>query len=145
MIPDLRPWQQRARRLLADTLLNIPPDKNAILIEAGIGSGKTLAALIAAHDAIESKQIGRVIVVTYTSHLVRQWGKVATIIGLNLLECRGGNGALKDGFPSDAHGYITTFAAISNLPDMHEALATSLRTLIIIDEIHHLGEDDTDE
>ena len=141
---DLRPWQQNARRLIEATLRDVRPDKNALLIEAGIGSGKTLAALISAYDAIESKQIARIIVVTFTSHLVRQWGKAATLVGLKLLECRGGNGVMKDGFPRDANGYITTFAAINNMPDMHEAFATGLRTLVIIDEIHHLGEDQQD-
>jgi superfamily II DNA or RNA helicase len=138
---DLRPWQQNARRLVAETLRDVPPDKNTLLVEAGIGSGKTLAALIAALDAIESKQIARIIILTFTSHLVRQWGKAATLVGLKLLECRGGNGAMKDGFPADANGYVTTFAAVNNLCDMHEALATGRRTLVIIDEIHHLGED----
>jgi len=138
----LRRWQKQARDLIADRLRDLSSGNNTILIEAGIGSGKTLTALVAARDALDKKQIGRVIVVTFTSHLVRQWGKVATIAGLNLLESRGGNGALKDGFPVDAQGYITTFASVSSLSDIHEANANSLRTMVIIDEIHHLGEED---
>jgi superfamily II DNA or RNA helicase len=137
----LRPWQQTARNLISQSLSLTPPDKNTILIEAGIGSGKTLTALMSAKDAYDSKQIGRIIVVTFTGHLVRQWGKVATAIGLNLLECRGGNGTLKDGFPIDAQGYITTFASVASIADLHESHATGLRTIVILDEIHHLGED----
>ena len=137
---ELRPWQQSARNLIAE-FFGDTSDKNTILIEAGIGSGKTLTALISAKDAYESKKIGRIIVVTFTSHLVRQWGKVATAVGLSLLECRTGNGDLKDGFPVDAQGYITTFASVSSVADLHESHATGLRTLVVIDEIHHLGED----
>jgi superfamily II DNA or RNA helicase len=138
---ELRPWQQTARNLIAKSLSLPPSDNNTILIEAGIGSGKTLAALISAKDAYDSKRIGRIIVVTFTSHLVRQWGKVATAVGLNLLECRGGNGVLKEGFPVDAQGYITTFASVSAFSAMHESHATGLKAIIILDEIHHLGED----
>jgi superfamily II DNA or RNA helicase len=139
---QLRPWQDKARRLVSERLVDLDPnDQNTVLLESGIGSGKTLAALICAKDAISTKQIGRVIVVTFTCHLVRQWGIAATIIGLNLLECAG-NGSLKDGFPADAHGYITTFASIASLSSLHEANCSSIRTMVIIDEIHHLGEDD---
>jgi superfamily II DNA or RNA helicase len=138
---DLRPWQQRARRLVAEIVRDTPPDQNTILLEAGIGSGKTLAALISAKDAIDSKLAARIIVVTFTSHLVRQWGKIATAVGLNLLECRTGNGVLKEGFPIDANGYIATFAAVASLSTLHETFTTGVRTIVIIDEIHHLGED----
>lgn len=131
-------WQVQARGLVAGKL---KASEQIVLIEAGIGSGKTIAALMSAKDAIESRQIARVIVVTFTSHLVRQWGAVASVVGLNLWECRVGNGSIKDGFPVDSHGYVVTFASVASMPDLHEAHATGLRTLVIIDEIHHLGEE----
>jgi superfamily II DNA or RNA helicase len=105
------------------------------------GGGKTIFGLECAKRMIAAQLIDRIIVVTFTSHLVRQWEKRATEWGVRLLAVNG-NGALKKGLPDDCSGYVCTYAALGRMPDLHETFATLCRTLVIFDEIHHLGDVD---
>jgi superfamily II DNA or RNA helicase len=105
------------------------------------GGGKTLWALENARRMFAVDEIDRVIVVTFTSHLVRQWDESASALGINLLAVAG-NSKLKSGLPPDVVGYICTYAALGRMPDLHETFANECRTLVIFDEIHHLGDVD---
>jgi superfamily II DNA or RNA helicase len=105
------------------------------------GGGKTLFALELARIRLANDEIDRVIVVTFTRHLIRQWDEWATVLGLSLLAVAG-NQKLKAGLPPDCIGYICTYAALGRMADLHAAFATECRTLIIFDEIHHLGDED---
>lgn len=103
------------------------------------GGGKTWFAVENARAMLEIGMVRRVIVVTYTSHLVKQWDKTFAAAGLKLLTATG-NAKLKKGLPGDVVGYICTFAALGRMPDLHAALAGNCPTLVIFDEIHHLGD-----
>lgn len=113
--------------------------KKDYLVYAGVGAGKTRAALEFASRVLRNR-IKRIIVITFTGHLVRQWGIGASGFGLNLLELSG-NGKLEGGLASDSQGYICTYNAMGRFPDLHESFATTVPTLVIFDEIHHLGDD----
>jgi superfamily II DNA or RNA helicase len=114
---------------------------NEFLIVASVGGGKTRVSLEAAAEMITEGETGRVIVITHTTHLVKQWGREANKYGLNLVQAFG-NGDLRDGLPADANGYVCTYASMASWPEIHEAFAHGVRTLVIFDEIHHLADKD---
>jgi superfamily II DNA or RNA helicase len=116
-------------------------EKSNFLCAVSGGGGKTLFALENAKVMLANREIDRVIVVTFTRHLIRQWDDWATAIGLNLLAVSG-NQSLKDGIPGDVVGYICTYAAMGRMPDLHASYTSGFRTLVIFDEIHHLGDED---
>ena len=37
-------------------------------------------------------------------------------------------------------GYVTTYAQVAGKPMLHAARATALKTLVILDEVHHAGD-----
>ena len=55
--------------------------------------------------------------------------------------------ALDPGLPNavgpvraDTHGYVTTYAQVAGKPTLHAARATAVKTLVILDEVHHAGD-----
>jgi superfamily II DNA or RNA helicase len=140
-LPPLHRWQKEALDKFHAATANNEKD---FLVSVSGGGGKTRWALEVAQIALTSKQQGQIIVVTYTSHLVTQWEKAASKHGLKLFAAAG-NSKLKKGLPEDCNGYICTFAAVGRMPDLHAAFAGANQTLVIFDEIHHLGDRDEEE
>lgn len=127
----LRLWQREA---LAKYHTETHKD---FLVTATPGAGKTTFALSLAVDLITRRVIDRVIVVAPTDHLRSQWAEAAEQFGIAL------DPTLSNGVgpvPGDLHGYVTTYAQVAGKPTLHAARATSRRSLVILDEIHHAGD-----
>lgn len=127
----LRLWQREA---LAKYHTETHKD---FLLTATPGAGKTTFALSLAVDLLSRRAIDRVVVVAPTDHLRTQWAEAAEQFGIAL------DPTLSNGVgpvPSDLHGYVTTYAQVAGKPTLHAARATSRRTLVILDEIHHAGD-----
>lgn len=128
-----RNWQETAlQRFITSTTQNF-------LVTATPASGKTRFALAAAGELIENGSIGRIIVVVPTSHLRGQWEKAAHAhFGIQLnSKFENGDGALA----RDMHGVVITYAAVASSPATYRMLAAGRRTLVILDEVHHAGEE----
>jgi superfamily II DNA or RNA helicase len=126
----LRPWQKRALDKLATTE---SPDFLAV---ATPGAGKTTFALTAAVHELAANRGRRLVVVAPTSHLKLQWADAAERFGLHLEPSWApGKGAL----PLDVHGLVTTYQQVASSPDPLRAI--SARGMVILDEIHHAGDD----
>ena len=126
----LRPWQKRALDKLATTE---SPDFLAV---ATPGAGKTTFALTAAVHELAANRGRRLVVVAPTSHLKLQWADAAERFGLHLEPSWApGKGAL----PTDVHGLVTTYQQVASSPDPLRAI--SARGMVILDEIHHAGDD----
>ena len=126
----LRKWQAQAiRRFYA---LN----KKDFLAVGTPGSGKTDCALKIAHDLLTDGKIERVVVVTPTEHLKRQWAESAARCGIDIdPDWTNANGCeAKDYF-----GVAVTYQQVSYAPDLYD-LNCSRRTLVVFDEIHHAGD-----
>jgi superfamily II DNA or RNA helicase len=107
------------------------------LVTATPGAGKTSFALTLAVRLLGRRAIDRVIVVAPTDHLRTQWAEAAARVGVAL------DPTLSNAVgpvPADLHGYVTTYAQVAGKPTLHAARATSKRTLVIFDEIHHAGD-----
>src|SRR3954469_18827097 len=125
----LRDWQHRALGLMDDW------HSGPFLIAAAPGAGKTRPALEAARALLRSGVIDRVAVVCPTSPLTRQWATAAARLGLQLLP-----DAPELRTTRDYQGVAVTYARGASVAATYGRQCTD-RTLVIVDEAHHLGDD----
>ncbi|WP_087118063.1 DEAD/DEAH box helicase [Corynebacterium urinipleomorphum] len=128
--PSLRQWQQEALDLF---LAQKPKDFLAV---ATPGAGKTTFALTLASTLHAEKTVERIIVVVPTEHLKVQWSQAAARFGLSLDPEFTNSSAVNPAYD----GIVVTYAQVGMHPFKHHAVASSRRTLVILDEIHHAGD-----
>jgi superfamily II DNA or RNA helicase len=127
----LRAWQAEA---LGKYEAEDPRD---FLTTATPGAGKTTFALTVAQRLRERRLIDRIIVVAPTDHLRTQWADAAAEIGLQLdPKLKNADGPVRQG----SDGYVTTYAQVAAHPLLHRRRTERMRTLVVLDEIHHAGD-----
>ncbi len=109
----------------------------AFLASATPAAGKTTFGLHVAHRMLSAGSVGRVVVVAPTTHICRQWSADAARYGLDLEPNRPNAEGPE---PRDRHGVCVTYQTVAAGPRVHRARTTSVPTLLIADEPHHLGE-----
>lgn len=133
---DLREWQQEARRLTRNKYNS--GDKDFLCV-ATPGAGKTKYGLVLAHDLLKEKLIDRIVIVTPTEQLKRQWAQTAAdFCGLDLdPDFTNSQGTEAD----DYHGIAITYALLGqDKKGVHAQNTFNKRTFVIFDEIHHAGD-----
>ena len=126
----LREWQERA-------LARLDRSSGDFLAVATPGAGKTTFALAAAQRMLLS-EVNQIIVVVPTTHLRRQWAQAGVNFSIQLDPTFENS----DGRPArDYNGVVVTYAAVASNPDIYRRLTTPT-TLVVLDEVHHAGEDD---
>jgi len=128
----LRPWQRAALTAYDDA-----DRASGFLLTATPGAGKTTFALALAGRLLARRVIDRVVVVCPTDHLRTQWADAAGAVGLVLDP---GMTNAQGPLPSGADGYVTTYAQVAGRPAIHAARCRRVRTLVVLDEIHHAGD-----
>lgn len=127
--PSLRDWQRRALATSVDWR------SGAFLIAAAPGAGKTRPALVLARELLRRREIDRVVVVCPTAPLTQQWAAAAAVTGLSLQP-----DAMTLRTTRDFDGVAVTYARVASSADTYARECTR-RTLVIADEVHHLGDE----
>lgn len=129
---ELRKWQERAHAAWLNGDTNV-------LVSATPGAGKTLFALMIAHEELSTGKADQILIVVPTDSLRDQWAIEAAPVGINLST----NYDARFDLAADYHGVITTYQTIAerdNSPKSLQRYTAKKRTLIILDEVHHVGE-----
>jgi superfamily II DNA or RNA helicase len=127
----LRGWQREAlERYQAAN----PRD---FLTVATPGAGKTAFALTVAADLLARRIVERLIVVTPTEHLKRQWADAATRGGIALDPAFSGR---KGRTSRDYAGVVVTYAGVAAATLALRVRCERFKTLVILDEIHHAAD-----
>lgn len=133
---DLRTWQQEAFRSATAAAVQ---GKKDFLCVATPGSGKTKFALSVAHYFLKEKYCERIVVVTPTDSLKRQWAQeAATFAGLDI------DPEFSNSMGSEApdyHGMAVTYSLLGqDKKQIHKQMTFQKKTFVIFDEIHHAGD-----
>jgi superfamily II DNA or RNA helicase len=127
----LRAWQQAA---LTAYLRATPRDFLAV---ATPGAGKTTYALRLATELLGRGVVSAVTVVAPTEHLKVQWAEAAARVGIHI-DPRFSNSSARHS--SEYDGVALTYAQVASRPALHRTRTESTPTLVILDEIHHGGD-----
>ncbi|WP_281180967.1 DEAD/DEAH box helicase [Actinomyces vulturis] len=128
---SLRAWQAEA---VEQYFATMPRDFLAV---ATPGAGKTTFALRIATELLARGEVHKVTVVAPTEHLKYQWAEAAARVGIHIdPSYSNSQGALGARFD----GVALTYAQVAANPNLHRARTDAIRTLVILDEIHHGGD-----
>lgn len=127
-----RQWQLEA---LDQIVARIAAD-GAATVSAAPGAGKTIFAGLVFEALYDAGIVDRLVVLTPRATLVEQWA--ASLHENRHIQLKGNSAIERRG----QHGVVLTYAAMLN-QDTVEALrvkASQSRTLLVLDEVHHVGE-----
>ena len=132
----LRRWQRQALESVMHKQFKRLAQRDSLIV-ATPGSGKTLLALSIAHRMLSEGFVERIVVVTPTNHLRFQWADAADTVGVHFdPHWSNADGVEADDF----HGIVVTYSQVSFAPSLYR-LQAKKPTLVILDEIHHAGDE----
>ena len=151
----LRQWQKNFLKAVHDRMLAKRDVKNFLAVVA-TAAGKTMAAAYAGADMFARGEIDRVVVLVsslstigeYENKLRKEegsgWLRAFEKFGITIQHAP--NAALETGLPPDVQGFIAHYASGANGVKDICKLIRQKRTLLILDESHHVSAaDDRDE
>lgn len=128
---NLREWQQEAIEAF------FARNSGDFLVCATPGAGKTTFALSLARRLLDDGAVERIMIVVPTDALRQQWADNAAEFGLDVLPVD----AVVDYDKAGYHGCVATYHQIAVGAGADAARrATRRRTLAVLDEIHHAGD-----
>ncbi len=116
-----------------------PSGPHCFTIYAGTGSGKTKGAGILAAFMLNTKRVEQIVIVCPNRSIRNKTRKeLLRHFGIDLVLF--GKKKHSDGIPRMQQGYILTYGALMSDPTLHRKVCQATRTLVIFDEVHHLGD-----
>lgn len=127
----LRPWQTEALEPILEQIY----DTGVATIHAAPGAGKTIFAAAVFRRLKAAGSVDRMVVVVPNSALRSQWvDSLATMISLD--------DQPRDGWMEhrDCEGASVSYQGLPNTAGAHLTELTNRATLVVLDEVHHVGE-----
>lgn len=109
------------------------------LVSAGVGSGKTLLSGLISAYLLNKGDIDRVIYVCPNRAIRRR--VIEDFRRLNIHLATGDRAKHRDGESSHLNGMVLTYSALIRHAEAQGKLCDLSRTLVVFDEIHHLGDE----
>lgn len=136
---SFRGWHLKARLAREKSIAAHESGQHVFNVYAGTGAGKTHYAGMCASTDLNAGRVRRVVVVVFQSAVLERTREVfRDHFGIHLAPFNGKSH--RNGVTSDQQGYILTYAALARRPKMHHRISTYEPTLVIFDEVHHLGD-----
>lgn len=110
----------------------------SFLVSAGVGSGKTILSALATAYLLNKGSIDRIVYVCPNRTIRTEVIKVYRHLNIELVKWD--ERAHRDGEPDYANGVILTYTKLMLDYKLMGRLCDERRTLVIFDEIHHLGD-----
>lgn len=130
---EVRGWQSEAINRAKE---HYKVDKH-FAFNAAPGAGKTKAAILLAMELFEEGKIDRVIVIAPRKEVVKQWSKeFVKMTGRKMMKLTGASASELD-VEEMEENIASTWAGISGLADVVQALCENFRVMVIADEVHH--------
>lgn len=116
-------------------------------IYAGTGSGKTKASAYVAASMLNSHHIKYVVVVCPNRCIKRKTrDDFLNFFGIDLVSANNKfTSRYADGIPPAKQGYILTYGHMMSNPRLHKRICSYGPTMVIFDEVHHLGDHEDKE
>lgn len=133
-----RPWQIRSKRKFLAKLRARKGPGCFYLQNAGTGSGKTIWTAMTAAEALNSGEARRVVYVCPNREIRRKVRAQFREFNIHLATWDPRRHGAGEGEQHD--GIVTTYQALINGREAQAKLCRRTPTLIIFDEIHHLGD-----
>lgn len=132
---DWREWQLEAKTAARNKYMT----EKDFLCVATPGSGKTRFGLGLAHELKRENLIDRIVIVTPSEHLKKQWAEDgAYFAGLDLDPDFANSHGIET---SDFHGIVITYALLAvDKKHCQQQNTFNHRTFVIFDEPHHMGD-----
>jgi superfamily II DNA or RNA helicase len=130
---SLRPWQEQALAVAVDRIY----DTGSATVHAAPGAGKTLLAGTVFRRLQRAGLVERLVVVVPNSALRRQWrDSLGTMLAIHV------DDEPRDGWMEhrDTAGAVVTYQSLPSTAANHLAELSARPTLVILDEVHHVGE-----
>ena len=142
-VGSLRDHQERLFKRAQDLVARVL-DERITVLQATPGAGKTLAAALFAHVLILSGFLDRVVIVVPRESLRDQMVEGFTVPERGLhLRVMGAASDVSAKVIFDKAGYVTTYQAVAQRAGArHLRAVANCRTLLILDEVHHLVDEE---
>ena len=129
-----RAWQLEA---VSAAIKHYESGDKHFAFNAAPGAGKTKAAIMMAEHLFEQNKIDRVIVIAPRKEVVKQWSKeFLQMTGRKMMKITGASAAELD-VEEMEENIASTWAGVSGLADVVQAICENYRVLVIADEVHH--------
>lgn len=129
---ELRPWQSRALPRIVHQLYQT----GVATLHAAPGAGKTYFAGATFRQLLDAGHVDRLVVVVPNRALLRQWVQSLGWMRIHL------DSEPRDGYLEhpDTVGTVVTYQSLPGAAAAHTTRMSHLRTLVVLDEVHHVAE-----
>jgi superfamily II DNA or RNA helicase len=136
-----RRWQIGCLRRFREHYASRLPGQFTFLVSAGVGSGKTYLAALLAAEVLNAGWARRVVYVCPNRAIKRAVRETFNRFNICLAEWSNRRHAA-EGEGAFTQGAVLTYQCLARRPELH-ARRLRIPTLVIFDEIHHLGDRQT--